>query len=229
MLGIFLSSFFFVVIPYEVFFFFMWWGLLHVPWVRVATCPRTAKQCDTCSVSSRTEFKQGDWVLTLLSLNIIIMDIILAMKREWFSLQAYAICTWIVTVYALSTMCACAVYTTTQPLVVCLWADCGKPKIPTTLGNYYHTANHYCSCQHYCKPATHKQGRAPLLKYSSGNTATVFPRSDTTATINNYFSFAGVRLLIEGSSYSRAAFINLKQHFLVTLTDFSGLIFECSR
>ena len=33
------------------------------------------------SVSSRTEFKQGGWVLTLLSLNII-MGYILAMKRE---------------------------------------------------------------------------------------------------------------------------------------------------
>ena len=31
-------------------------------------------------------------------------------------------------------------------------------------------------------------------------------------------SFAGVRLLIEGGSYSRAAFINLKQHLLVILT-----------
>ena len=45
---------------------------------------------------------------------------------------------------------------------------------------------------------------------------TVFPRSDAAATVN--FSFAGVRLLIEGGSYSRAAFINLKQHILVTLT-----------
>ena len=34
---------------------------------------------------------------------------------------------------------------------------------------------------------------------------TVFPRSDAAATIN--FSFAGVRLLIKGGSYSRAAFI----------------------
>ena len=45
---------------------------------------------------------------------------------------------------------------------------------------------------------------------------TVFPRSDAAATTN--FSFAGVRLLFEGGSYSRAAFINLKQHLLVTLT-----------
>ena len=35
---------------------------------------------------------------------------------------------------------------------------------------------------------------------------TVFPQSNAAATIN--FSFAGVRLLIEGGSYLRAAFIN---------------------
>ena len=43
-------------------------------------------------------------------------------------------CTWIVTVHA------CAVYTSTTtflPLpIVYLWADCGKPVIPTTLGSY---------------------------------------------------------------------------------------------
>ena len=56
-------------------------------------------------------------MLTLLSLNIIT----LAMKWEWFALQAYAMCIWIVTVYAQPTMCACAVYTSTttfQPLIV---------------------------------------------------------------------------------------------------------------
>ena len=38
-----------------------------------------------CSVSSRTEFKQGGWVLTL----NIIMEYILAMKREWFTFACF--------------------------------------------------------------------------------------------------------------------------------------------
>ena len=36
-----------------------------------------------------------------------------------------------------------------------------------------YTVNHCCSCQHFVKQATHKQGRVPGFKYSSGNTAIV--------------------------------------------------------
>ena len=54
-------------------------------------------------------------------------------------------CTWIVTVYVQSTMCACAVYISTTTR-----ANCGKPKIPTTVGSYHCNANHCCSCQHFC-------------------------------------------------------------------------------
>ena len=45
---------------------------------------------------------------------------------------------------------------------------------------------------------------------------TVFIRILAVATIT--FNLAGVRLLIEGASYSKAAFINLERHLLVTLT-----------
>ena len=91
-------------------------------------------------------------------------------------------CTWIVTVYAQSTMCACAVYistTTFQPLE----ADCGKPKIPTTLGLLL-----------YCKPLLHaaavsifanqphinRTGCPFSSSYSSGNTDNIMH-----GTINN--------------------------------------------
>ena len=45
---------------------------------------------------------------------------------------------------------------------------------------------------------------------------TVFIRIVAVATIN--FSLTGVRLLIEGGSYSRAALLILERHLLVTLT-----------
>ena len=61
-------------------------------------------------------------MLTLLSLNIMHGILYWPSRGNDLLLQAYY--TWIVTVYAQSTtMCACAVYTSTttfQPLVVCL-------------------------------------------------------------------------------------------------------------
>ena len=48
------------------------------------------------------------------------------------------------------------------------------------------------------------------------NNITIFIRIVAAATIN--FSLAGVRLLIEGGSNSRAALIDLERHLLVTLT-----------
>ena len=56
-----------------------------------------------------------------LNVNITIIEYYYTGHQE--ALQAYAMCTWTVTVYAQSTMCACTVYTSTttfQPLVGCL-------------------------------------------------------------------------------------------------------------
>ena len=72
------------------------------------------------------------------------------------------------------------------------------------------------SCSAMAKnPQYHGKSKHIDIKYHfvrdlvGDKTITIFPRSDAVATIN--FSFAGVRLLIEGGSYSRVAFINLKQ------------------
>ena len=59
-----------------------------------------------------------------------------------------------------------------------------------------------------------------LVQYPLSNNVEIgyiaFIRILAAVTIN--FSLAGVWLLIKGDSYSRAAFINLERHLLVTLT-----------
>ena len=118
-----------------------------------------------CSVSSRTEFKQGGWMLILLSLNIIIMDIILAIKRnDLLYRHNHAMCTWIVT--GSTIMCACAVYTSIATFLSWLWEAKDTPTLAmgttTTLQTTVAAVSIIAN-----QPLTNRVGHP----YSSGNTA----------------------------------------------------------